>query len=143
MDWGSIHDPLQTEAKVIIAEKVKLLRLKAKRKSSKKIAEARFLRRKRGKAVGKILKECPDIGNTTAENYVKSTGAGADSWRRTGLVTFRMEIVSFRKRPHSLESKNIYRTFTRESLDMGQWSNFAWPGIGDGNQLSAIKGLQK
>lgn len=87
VDWGTIHDPLQAEVKKLIAEKMKSLHLRAKRKAARKIAEARFLRRKRGKPVGKILKECPDIGKKI-ESYVKSTGAGADSWRRTGLLTF-------------------------------------------------------
>ena len=66
---------------------MKSYRLKSKRTAARKIAEARFLRRKRGKKVGKILRECPDIGKTI-ESYVRSTGAGADSWRRTGLITF-------------------------------------------------------
>ena len=87
VDWGNIHDPLQKEAQSAIIQKIKNLRLGAKRKAAKKIAEERFLRRRRGKNVSKILKECPDIGQTI-ENYVKSAGAGADSWRRTGVLTF-------------------------------------------------------
>ena len=87
VDWGNIHDPLQKEAQSAIIQKIRNLRLGAKRKAAKKIAEERFLRRRRGKNVSKILKECPDIGQTT-ENYVKSAGAGADSWRRTGVLTF-------------------------------------------------------
>ena len=86
-DWGNIHDPLQPEARDIISQKVKQLKRNARRKAAQRIAEARFLRRKRGKNVGKILKECPDIGSTI-ENYVKSAGVGADSWRRTGILTF-------------------------------------------------------
>ena len=70
VDWGTIHDPLQAEAKDIISKRVKSIRLKAKRNAAKKIAEARFLRRKRRKTVGRILKECPDIGKTI-ESYVK------------------------------------------------------------------------
>ena len=87
VDWGNIHDPLQKEAQSAIIQKIRNLRLGAKRKAAKKIAEERFLRRRRGKNVSKILKECPDIGQTI-ENYVKSAGAGADSWRRTGVLTF-------------------------------------------------------
>ena len=86
VDWGNIHDPLQKEAQSAIIQKIRNLRLGAKRKAAKKIAEERFLRRRRGKNVSKILKECPDIGQTI-ENYVKSAGAGADSWRRTGVLT--------------------------------------------------------
>lgn len=87
VDWGNIHDPLQKEAQSAIIQKIRNLGLGAKRKAAKKIAEERFLRRRRGKNVSKILKECPDIGQTI-ENYVKSAGAGADSWRRTGVLTF-------------------------------------------------------
>ena len=61
--------------------------LKSKRKAVRKIAEARFLRQKRGKFVGKILRECPDIGKTI-ESYVWGARVGADSWQRTGLLTF-------------------------------------------------------
>ena len=86
-DWGNIHDPLQTEARNIISQKVKQLKRNARRKAAQRIADARFLRRKSGKNVGKILKECPGIGSTI-ENYVKNSGVGADSWRRTGILTF-------------------------------------------------------
>lgn len=71
VDWGNIHDPLQKEAQSAIVQKIRNLRLGAKRKAAKKIAEERFLRRRRGKNVSKILKECPDIGQTI-ENYLKS-----------------------------------------------------------------------
>ena len=87
VDWGNIHDPLQKEAQSAIVQKIRNLRLGAKRKAAKKIAEERFLRRRRGKNVSKILKECPDIGQMI-ENYLTSAGAGADSWRRTGVLTF-------------------------------------------------------
>ena len=57
VDWGNINDPLQKEAQSAIVQKVRNLRLSAKRKAAKKIAEERFLRRRRGKNVSKILKE--------------------------------------------------------------------------------------
>ena len=43
--------------------------------------------RRRSKKIGKILRECPDIGSTI-EKYVEKCGVGADSWRRTGILTF-------------------------------------------------------
>lgn len=43
--------------------------------------------RRRSKKVGRILRECPDIGKTI-ENYVEKCGVGADAWRRTGILTF-------------------------------------------------------
>ena len=61
--------------------------LKSKRKAGRKIAEARFFQRKRRKSVGKILRECPDIGETI-ESFVRDAGVGAESWRRAGLLTF-------------------------------------------------------
>ena len=84
---GNIHDPLQTEVWDIISQKVKQLKRRARLKAAQRIADARFLRRKRGKNVGNILKECPGIGSTI-ENYVKHAAVGADSWRRTGILTF-------------------------------------------------------
>lgn len=48
-DWQNVHDPLQKEAKEIITKKVKSIRLNAKRTAAKKIAEARFLKRRRSK----------------------------------------------------------------------------------------------
>ena len=35
----------------------------------------------------KILRDCPDIGNTI-ESFVQDHGVGADAWRRTGVLTF-------------------------------------------------------
>ena len=87
VDWGATHDPLQDEGKEVIAKKVKSYRLKSKRKAARKIAEARFLRQKCKKSVGKILRECPDIGETI-ESFGRNAGVGADSWRGTGLLTF-------------------------------------------------------
>ena len=87
VDWGAIHDPLQDEGKEMIEKKVQSYHLKSKRKAARKIAEARFLQRKRGKSVGKILRKCADIGKTI-ESYVRGAGVGADSCRRTGLLTF-------------------------------------------------------
>ena len=55
-DWENIHDPVQPEARDIISQKVKQFKRNARRKAAQRIAEARFLRRKRGKNVGKILR---------------------------------------------------------------------------------------
>lgn len=37
--------------------------------------------------MSKILFECPDIGENI-EDFVSSNNIGADSWRRTGVLTF-------------------------------------------------------
>lgn len=70
-----------------IISKGKSYRLKAKQKAAKNIAEARFLRQKWGKSVGKI--------KGSAQTLVRQLKAMcgvleqvADSWRRTGLLTF-------------------------------------------------------
>lgn len=34
-----------------------------------------------------MLQDCPGIGQAI-EEFVKSCGAGADAWRRTGAITF-------------------------------------------------------
>lgn len=49
--------------------------------------ERRFLKRRRSKKVGRILQDCPGIG-AAVEEFVAQCGAGADAWRRTGVVTF-------------------------------------------------------
>lgn len=80
-----ITDPLQPEAKIILEKKIKFLCLKAKRKASKEIAQARLLKRKRSKRIGRIMKQYPDI-EKTIEDYVRSNDVGADAWRRRGVV---------------------------------------------------------
>ena len=49
--------------------------------------EQRFLKKKRSKKVSRILTEIPEIGKEI-ENFVMECGAGADAWRRTGVITF-------------------------------------------------------
>ena len=49
--------------------------------------EERFLKRRRSKRVSQILVQVPEIGKEI-ENFVKESGAGAGSWRRTGVLTF-------------------------------------------------------
>jgi len=76
-----------TVAKELIAKKVKNLRKQAARTAAKKIEGERFLRRKRSKHTGTILRKYPNIGKDI-ENFVKSRGVGAEQWRRTGVLTF-------------------------------------------------------
>ena len=63
------------------------IKRKADRDIKKKIAERRFLQRRRSKKVRRSEDECPDIG-ATIEEFVKKRGVGADAWRRTGVLTF-------------------------------------------------------
>lgn len=85
--WRNWLDALVPIAQSAILQKIRNLRLNAKRQAAKQIAEARFFKRWRGRNVSKILKEYPDISKTI-ENYVRSAGVGADSWRRTGVLAF-------------------------------------------------------
>lgn len=72
--------------KAVIMKKRASVQRKAKGEVKKRIAEGRFLRR-RSKKIEKIQTECSDIGNTI-EEFVRKRGVGADSWRRTGVLTF-------------------------------------------------------
>lgn len=82
-----VQDPLDEIGKAVIMKKRASIQRKAKREIKKRIEERRFLRRRRSKKIGKIQNECPDIGNTI-EEFVRKRGVGADSWRRTGVLTF-------------------------------------------------------
>ena len=84
-DWGSIHDPLQKEAQSAIVQEIRNLRLNTKRQ------------------------ECPDIGQTI-ESYVKSAGARADSWCRTGVLTFDNNL-KVQKKPMFSRIKESSATF--------------------------------
>lgn len=60
---------------------------KAVREAKRKVMEQRFLKRRRSKKVSQILTQVPEIGKEI-ENFVMECGAGADAWRRTGVITF-------------------------------------------------------
>lgn len=82
-----VRNPLDEAGKQIIRKKRAAIRRKEKREFRKRIAESRYLKRRKSKRIGKIQRDCPDIGKTI-EEYVKKCGIGADAWRRTGILTF-------------------------------------------------------
>lgn len=82
-DAGGFSD---TSSMVMEKKKLKLSR-KARRLKVKALAERRFLSRKVLKKTSKLIKEYPNIGQII-EDYVKDHNVGADSWRRTGVLTF-------------------------------------------------------
>ncbi|XP_068739378.1 uncharacterized protein PF3D7_1120000-like [Montipora capricornis] len=86
-EWINVNNVLGAERRELISKKVKSLRKQATSEATKKIEAERFLKRKRSKHVGTILKKYPYIGNDT-ENFVKSRGVGTEARRRTGLLTF-------------------------------------------------------
>lgn len=85
--YVGITDPLSDKAKYLIVKKCTAIRRRAKRRKKKAIAERRFLSRKISKRVSKILRDCPNIGETI-ETFVQERNVGADAWRRTGVLTF-------------------------------------------------------
>ena len=85
-DLFEVNDPLHTKGISCILKRRKGVRRKAKRVIATRIAE-RFLQKRRSKKIGTIQKQFPDIGNVI-EEFVRKQGVGADSWRRTGVLTF-------------------------------------------------------
>ena len=79
-----VGGPLDENGREVIQKKLASIRRKACRQA-KKVAEMRFLKRRRDKRVGAIIRQCPGIGQEI-ESFVRSCGAGA--WRRTGALTF-------------------------------------------------------
>ncbi|XP_028409254.1 uncharacterized protein LOC114531845 [Dendronephthya gigantea] len=84
---NGISNVLDNNGRLLIEKKRASLKRKAVRVAKRRIMEKRFLRRRRSKRISKIIKECPGIGEAI-EEYVSQCGAGADAWRRTGVVTF-------------------------------------------------------
>ena len=76
-----------TDGKEMIKKHKEALKRKAVRETKQRIMEERFLKRRRSKKVSRILTQCPDIGKEI-EQFVQDSGAGADAWRRTGVLTF-------------------------------------------------------
>ena len=86
-DLFEVKDPLDTKGMSCMLKRRKGIRCKAKRAIATRIAERRFLQKRRSKRIGTIQKQFPGIGNTI-EEFVRKQGVGADSWRRTGVLTF-------------------------------------------------------
>jgi hypothetical protein len=59
-----VQDPLDAKGKAVILKKRAAIQRKAKREIAKRIAERRFFQRRQSKRIGRIEKECPDIGKT-------------------------------------------------------------------------------
>ena len=85
--YVGISEPLSESGKALIVKKRRAIQRRCKRKQEKAIAERHFLSRKGSTRVSKILKDCPDIGETI-EAFVREHQVGADAWRRTGVLTF-------------------------------------------------------
>ena len=111
---NGISDALGEDGRLMIQKKRASLHRKAVRESRRKVMERRFLKRRRSKKVSRILQDCPGIG-AAIEEFVAQCGAGADAWRRTGVVTFDgnkkvRKKATFRRIKDFLENK-YKRTF--------------------------------
>ena len=85
-DISTVESPFKARANVLIKKRRESLRRKVTRNAKRKIAEERLLKRSRSRKVSKVLQECPGIGKAI-EDFVEACGAGADTWRRTGVIT--------------------------------------------------------
>ena len=84
---NGLTSPFDSEGQVLIKKRRAAMRRKATRDTKRRLAEERLLKRRKSKKVSRILQDCPDIGKTI-ENFVQQCGAGADAWRRTGVINF-------------------------------------------------------
>ena len=80
-------DYIEMSRTSLIEKKRRAIQTRARRQRAKLIAQQRFLSRKVGKRISKILADCPDIGKVM-ESFVEEHNVGADAWRRTGVLTF-------------------------------------------------------
>ena len=86
-DYVGLSDRLDEKTRILIEKKRKAIQRRAKRTLIKTLAAKRYLSRKVSKRVSRILHDCPNIGEQI-ETFVKDCSVGADSWRRTGILTF-------------------------------------------------------
>ena len=84
---GLPDSPMNEQLLPLLRKRRAAIKRKAVRKAKAKIAAQRFLKKRRGKRVSKIVSGCKDIGKAI-EEYVRECGVGADAWRRTGVLTF-------------------------------------------------------
>ena len=80
-------EPLCESGRMLISRRRKAICRQKQRLRAKAIAQRRLLSRKKSERVSKLLSECTDIGKVI-EDFVSSNNVGADSWRRTGVLTF-------------------------------------------------------
>ena len=85
--YVGLQDPFSEAGRSLILARRKAIQRRKRRLRAKKIAERRFLSKKKSKRLSKILTECSDIGKVI-EDFVSANNVGADAWRRTGVLTF-------------------------------------------------------
>ena len=85
--YVGVKSVMSEASKVLVRKKRITIKRRARRLRAKAVAERRFLSRKVSKRISKILRDCPNIGETV-ESFVQDHSVGADAWRRTGVLTF-------------------------------------------------------
>lgn len=88
-DWVAIKElPLYSEeVKAKIKKQRAIFRRQKKRQVAKLVAKKYLLQRRKPARISKTVHKYPDIGKTI-EEFARERRIGADSWRRTGLLTF-------------------------------------------------------
>lgn len=108
---------MSVEAKHIIVKKRQFLRRKSQRLKAKAVFKKNFLGRRTSKSLKNVAKMFPDIGpdiGRAIEVYVSNCNVGADSWRRTGVLTFDGNVkqnkkVTYERIQHHLEEKYSHK----------------------------------
>ena len=95
----------------VLAKKRKALARKVRRGKAKALDFRKFLTHKVNKRMKTIVDKFPDIGQTI-EEYVKECNVGADTWRRTGILTFDGN--------HRVKQKPTYRRIQHLQNTYGQ-----------------------
>ena len=88
-DWVSLRGkpPYSEEVKAKIKKQHAIFSRQKKRRVAKIVSSKCLLQRKTPPRVSKTVKKYPDIGKVI-EDFAHERRVGADSWRRTGLLTF-------------------------------------------------------
>ncbi len=110
-DWVAIKDlPLYSEeVKAKIKKQRAIFRRQKKRRISKLVAKKCLLQRRKPARVSKTVQKYPDIGKAI-EDFAIERRIGADSWQRTGLLTFSGNVkrgpkLTYRRIKEYLEEK--------------------------------------
>lgn len=85
--FATANDPMSPSAKLLISKRRLAIQRRKRRLRAKAIVDGRILSRKTSSKIGGILSTCPNIGKVI-EDFVSDHNIGADSWRRTGVLTF-------------------------------------------------------
>ncbi|XP_072163624.1 uncharacterized protein [Diadema setosum] len=86
-DYVGVSSVSTQKAKDKVRKLSSIIFRRTQRSIAKKIAHSSLLKRRRPKAVSRILRKYPNIGKVM-EEYVHANLVGADAWRRTGVYTF-------------------------------------------------------